>query len=98
MSKQYQCVGKVNSETFPPSSAGGKFIGTTLRFDGDDFQRETFSDGTTNGWTVTLRFTYNPHGWNHLFNPSTGAYEKVFRTADTTKSIYEETDFIVLLG
>ncbi len=92
------CAGKVNNLPFPAASSAGIFPAETLRFDGDDFQRETFSDGKTNGWTITLRFSYNPNGWNRLFNPSTGAYEKVLRTADATQSIYETTAFEVLLG
>ncbi len=90
-------IGKINNAQFPTISSMGGFISGTLLFLGDDTQREYTANGTTIAYTMTLKFAYDPNGWNYEFNPASNAFELVESKADSAKHPYEYADFSPLL-
>lgn len=89
-------IGKINNGTFPTSSSAGGFAAGTLLFMGDDSQRQHTSEGTK-AWEITLKFAYNPNGWNKIYRSGTGAYEEVEEIAGGEK-MYLTGNFMTLLG
>lgn len=89
-------VGKVNSGTFPVSSSAGGYAAGTLLFMGDDANRQHTSEGVK-AWEITLKFAYNPNGWNKIYRPGTGQYEEV-EEIDGGEKIYTTASFTPLLG
>ncbi len=90
-------IGKINDAQFPTTSSMGGFISGTLLFLGDDTQREYTADGTTIAYQMTLKFAYDPNGWNYEYNPATRAYGLVEAIADGSKHPYEYASFNPLL-
>lgn len=90
-------IGKVNNAQFPVKSSLGGFISGTLLFLGDQTEREFTADGSTIAFTMTLRFAYNPNGWNYAYDPVTKAFVLIELIADSSKHPYEYADFSPLL-
>lgn len=90
-------IGKVNNAQFPTVSSMGGFVSGTLLFMGDDTEREYTADGTTIAYTMTLKFLYDPNGWNYEYSPAAKAFALVELIADSSKHPYEYADFTPLL-
>ena len=59
-------VGKVNSGSYTSATLGLTFAAETLLFVPPQLQRTVKTDGTK-AWTITLKFSYKPDGWNKFW-------------------------------
>lgn len=79
-----EAVGKVNDATF------GKFPAGTLLYLGPDI-RVIYTESNRKEYSIIHRCQYRRQGWNYVYRPSTGKYERF------TTDLYESTGFGRLL-
>lgn len=90
-------VGCVNNASYTNTLLGFTFPAETLLYQPQGITR-TISTLTSSGWTVTLKFAYNPNGWNTYWRASTGTYQSLYFGYSGTRYIqYPLANFSALL-
>ncbi len=76
----FALFGCCNSSPFPTLTMGYTFPIETLKYPGVDLAN-TFPISGRDGWKIALDFGNNPHGWNYVWRPSAGEYQKIVNSA-----------------
>lgn len=75
------------------------FAAGTLLCGNPALSKEVTSEGTRS-WTITVRFTYRPEGWNKFPRVSEGgalSFETIYNSVGTPKVFYLPADFGVIV-
>lgn len=71
------CLGGVNQSPYASSSLGLTFAAETLLFQPQNISR-SFTTFSSVGFTCTLKFQFNPNGWNTYWRSATQAFESMY--------------------
>lgn len=92
--------GYVNNNLVYSSSLGKSFATETLLCGSPSLDRQITSEGFT-AWTITMRFTYRPTGWNRFPRPAEGGatmeWSYIYDASGNRKYIYPIANFGLLL-
>lgn len=69
--------GKVNNTAYSSALLGLTFAPQTLLFQPGQLSRTIKLSGTE-GFTVQVKMSFNPNGWNNYWNELAGAYQPIF--------------------
>lgn len=90
-------VGSVNDADYTSAILGLTFPQDTLLYNPPQMRR-TISTAGTEGWNLTLKFTYQENGWNKYFRSATNVYEQIYPYGDSNPfENYPQDDFSAFL-
>lgn len=97
--KLLTAVGGVNDVEYVSPILGLTFAPETLLFEPPSLQQTITADGE-DAWTVNLKFSYEPNGWNKYYRAKTDTWEEIYHVdvAGSAYENYEPTDFADLLA
>lgn len=73
----YDLVGGCNDSDYVSAFLGRTFPAETLLYQPPNLSRAFKSNGTK-GWTVTLKFSFKPQGWNKYWRVKTETWEEMY--------------------
>lgn len=89
-------IGYVNDDTIVSRSLGFTFAPETLLYTPPFLSRKVNADGITSRWTIQMRFSKKPQGWNKWFRGATNSWEAIYKGATQVKP-YTPGDFTTLI-
>jgi len=93
-SEIFDLVGYVNNAAIADPYWGNTWGAETLLYTPPHLSRTVQSNGN-NAWTIILRFSYKPMGWNQFWRAGTQAYSRIFIAGGAQYFNYPLGDFSV---
>jgi len=90
-------AGCVNDTAYNSTRLGINFAAETLLYAGPQMSNTITTSGDQ-GWDLTVKYAYQPQGWNQYFRTKTGDFEEIVEVYDGTPyKSYPPEDFSTLL-
>jgi hypothetical protein len=89
--------GSCNSSGYTSSLLGLTFAAETLLFGTPNLTR-SFKMSGTEGFNLTMKFSYNPNGWNKFYNEQAQAYQNIYLAGGGIYKPYPPASFGALLA
>lgn len=94
--KAVDSTGKVNDGNYTSKLLGVSFAPETLLYLPPSAERTLRSDGSGT-WTLTMRFSYKPNGWNKYWRAATQTWQKIYIAGGGEYRSYPKGNFSGLL-